>query len=690
MTGALWDDRTTWNGYVAYGDDTPGSRLNWIRWRLACELTARWYASVGVAVLPSVFVPMDGDLYSLAVASPDCRVSARYFGRLSRGAVRIRSDDVFLAAELGCVWSGIGTPGDHLQSVDIPWPRYVEEVAALLGLGEAAGDGHGHCWHAQAEARYPLVYETAVLLRTEGRQDCGVGQIGPFISARDEPIAGWLAAAGYRPSADEPDRWIRVQSALGELALGPRGTVVTARGYYQPRPDETAADLAAATRNLLTSSAPTRGSSTTPVMTPVMTPAQLAAARRTKFRDGAKQLAEAAGLPTEPYTCPGFPLSSALVFFADATTLAVLVGGEEDALTVDSALAYGIAHAPGRELAVVLPAGAEAATVCRAAHLDRPVAVWTHDGTAVTRVPPAERADVPAEMRETKLRGGEHDLGTRGGWIEHLISWADRHPDLVPAHRGSYRAWHCAGRQLLNVRRSRTGLALVAGVNYSKPEAGEVPPLGLALDGPLDAATAARIRAAVETGVADRLGDQDSGHAEHRLQAALASNWNRISWPVARRLEREMPARRPGGRTGYVDFVSVDDTGLLHIVETKIGGDEFLVLQGLDYWLWAKANADLLAAHFGLERLTGIRIDLVAAEPDGTTPDANTPILSPYAPAQLEALGSHIDWEVHRLAGWGAAAPSLQSLGLRHVPGQPHIRRRPVPPARIQRPTACR
>ncbi|MCK9902148.1 hypothetical protein CC117_25505 [Parafrankia colletiae] len=412
-----------------------------------------------------------------------------------------------------------------------------------------------------------------------------------------------------------------------------------------------------------------------------MTSAQRAAARRTEFRDRAKHLTEAARLPTEPYTCQGFPLSSALVLFADATTLAVLVGGEEDALTVDSAFAYGIAHAPGRELAVVLPAGAEAATVCRATHLDRPVAIWTHDGTAVTPVPPGERACAPAGMRETELRGGEHDLGPRGGWIEHLTSWADRYPDLVPAHRGSYRAWHCAGRQLLNVRRSRTGIALVAGVNYSKPEAGDVSPLLLSVDGPLDAATAARVRAAVETGVADRLGNQDSGHAEHRLQAALASHWNRIGWPVARRLEREMPARRPGERTGYVDFVSVDDAGLLHIVETKIGDDEFLVLQSLDYWLWARTNADLLAAHFGLEQLTGIRIDLVAAEPDGTTPDANAPILSSYAPAQLEALGSHIDWEVHRLAAWGTAAPALRSLGSRIVPGQPHVRRRPVPPA---------
>lgn len=60
--------------------------------------------------------------------------------------------------------------------------------------------------------------------------------------------------------------------------------------------------------------------------------------------------------------------------------------------------------------------------------------------------------------------------------------------------------------------------------------------------------------------------------------------------------------------------------------------------------------------HFEPERPTGIRIDLVVGEPDGTTPDTNAPVLSSYTPAQLEALVGDIVWEVHRLAGWDTAA----------------------------------
>ena len=49
---------------------------------------------------------------------------------------------------------------------------------------------------------------------------------------------------------------------------------------------------------------------------------------------------------------------------------------------------------------------------------------------------------------------------------------------------------------------------------------------------------------------------------------------------------REFPAWRPGSnRAAYIDFLANDAHGRLHVVETKIGADAMLVLQGLDYWL---------------------------------------------------------------------------------------------------------
>ena len=37
-----------------------------------------------------------------------------------------------------------------------------------------------------------------------------------------------------------------------------------------------------------------------------------------------------------------------------------------------------------------------------------------------------------------------------------------------------------------------------------------------------------------------------------------------------------------GGGTAYIDFLRLDDSATLRIVETKIGHDEMIVLQGLD------------------------------------------------------------------------------------------------------------
>ncbi|MDZ7727117.1 MAG: hypothetical protein U5Q44_02375 [Dehalococcoidia bacterium] len=49
-------------------------------------------------------------------------------------------------------------------------------------------------------------------------------------------------------------------------------------------------------------------------------------------------------------------------------------------------------------------------------------------------------------------------------------------------------------------------------------------------------------------------------------------------------------ASRGEGARGFVDFVGVDIDGGLHVVETKIGPDHMLGLQGIDYWAWVTAH----------------------------------------------------------------------------------------------------
>ena len=45
-----------------------------------------------------------------------------------------------------------------------------------------------------------------------------------------------------------------------------------------------------------------------------------------------------------------------------------------------------------------------------------------------------------------------------------------------------------------------------------------------------------------------------------------------------------------------------------------------LVIQGLDYWLWANANLDKLSRHFDVGAISGVVIDYVVATPRATSP----------------------------------------------------------------------
>ena len=60
----------------------------------------------------------------------------------------------------------------------------------------------------------------------------------------------------------------------------------------------------------------------------------------------------------------------------------------------------------------------------------------------------------------------------------------------------------------------------------------------------------------------------------------------------------ELKKRR--GR-GYIDLLGIDGHGDVRIVETKIADnrDDLLILQGLDYYVWAKAYRQVLLARLG-------------------------------------------------------------------------------------------
>ncbi len=151
------------------------------------------------------------------------------------------------------------------------------------------------------------------------------------------------------------------------------------------------------------------------------------------------------------------------------------------------------------------------------------------------------------------------------------------------------------------------------------------------------------------TAIQARLNGADTGHAEHFLQARLGDRPDALGL-VAESVRREFPCVRPGGERAYIDLLGVDRAGSIHIVETKIGSDVMLVLQGLDYWAWAQAHRSQLTAELGVAANAPIKLDFVVARP------ANNGLpLGPYTAPQTEVLPWDLKWRFGVADRWRLA-----------------------------------
>ncbi len=352
----------------------------------------------------------------------------------------------------------------------------------------------------------------------------------------------------------------------------------------------------------------------------------------------------------------------------------IVVAGAQEGRHVELALAYGIAHRANRKLVLVLPAGYSLATEQRAPWLRASAQpdVWHHDGEDVSEVQlPTRQATIEAfaavrkddETPEAELRRAATPLhlGVSAAGVDALVEWATTHPRLDHGHRRSERAWHHAGQRVLSIRRVTGGLAIRAGIHYSDDKA---PPPQVVTHGQALTDFRGTRRSGRKWHQRRASGPSSAIHRpdEHWLQSVIRSDPKLVG--VEQPALREVPAWRPSdspkrwGR-GYVDLVGLDGHGNVRIVETKLAEnrDDLLVLQGLDYYVWAHAYQGAIRQRLGVGPAAAFEIHYtIGADAKETT----ALHVSPCTPALAQALADDVSWRFHVVSDWypdpGAAA----------------------------------
>ena len=402
--------------------------------------------------------------------------------------------------------------------------------------------------------------------------------------------------------------------------------------------------------------------------------------RRRQFRaNRATAVAEAAaGGPVEPVIGRG-RLSGRLLWYQAPGKLVVVAGPYKDARDGDLALAHGLRHVtPDQILVLVLPQDERAsrATTVRAPWINVPLEIYNYDLPLVeggkrgepaetSRCPILERSWVLQQYRdagpdgwgygiESPPRPPSHAevLGEKAPWVTGLTTWLTAHDDLEEEHTDHYLAWRCAGTIVLTITVGRQ-LTMSAGVQHSR--SGQRPSTVLC-SGVLPASDQATLEEAALQAIDKVLGGLGERYREHRLQAAIVQQGPKVLGLVDP-LKAERAAWRPypGGRA-FLDFLGVDEHGVLHIVETKVGADAMMVLQGLDYWIWASANQDALAPEFGRKKVTGIEVDFLIDEGKGSS-------LGPYSMAQSESLATEVVHRFWTISDWDTGGmPQINPL----------------------------
>lgn len=424
------------------------------------------------------------------------------------------------------------------------------------------------------------------------------------------------------------------------------------------------------------------------------------ASARASFNAGpASQLArlvDPASVPAERAA----DASSRFAYFETSTRLIVVSGPQEDDAT-ELALVYGLALRGELGLTLVLPRDQAAPSAIRAAWLDVPIEILVYDEPVA-----AEPFELGGRQAILEMFGPRsfvdtvHHLGDRASWVELLTVWAGAHSYLAPAHRPDNRSWHCRGLRVLKIARTPEGVRVRAGIDYT--EAVDKPAAAVALNitGPLTEEELDLCQERIDQAVDERYWDDGSMYKadEHWLQAVLREEpaLAGVETPVL----REVPALRctgtgtdgkPTWSRGYIDLLGADPQGSIRLIETKLGSYDLLVLQGLDYYIWAQRHHSALARKLSLPDEAPLELHFVVGGKSG-----GTPALSRYVAAQLEALAEDIHWRVHFIEDWfGNDIADVSEVhrheavgGFKAAPHPPSAPRAQAPPMTAAPPTA--
>lgn len=325
-------------------------------------------------------------------------------------------------------------------------------------------------------------------------------------------------------------------------------------------------------------------------------------------------------------------------------------------------LAFGLEYRErvGAEgLDLVLPPAAVPGTVRRAALLKIPVRVFELHDEAVSEVTaPSMTAAIEwfGSLGPVRTRS-EHDTASWPAWLKDLADYVETR--TVVRERSGTHSWQFRGRQVLSIASGKSGWQLIAG-KASKIPAGNQPTVVTVPAGAEPAPDQIHaLRAAIDDAIENRRTGLDADHAESLLQAGLAVAPELVG---ATELKREFPVWRPQG-TGSMDFLAVNDGGNLEVIETKIGPDEQLGVQGLDYWAWVTAHQVELLEQFQTA---------TPAEPEppmlrfvlGCSEET---LLHAAARATIGALHDAIPWRVHVLTDWDTLTRPGQLLHPRNI-----------------------